>query len=386
MSWWLDRSVGMAKKEYEQEESPKSYKSVALVVGVTGIAGNSLAQVLPLSGTPGGPWKVYGVARRPRPAWTANHPLRYIQCDISNEEDAITKLSPLADVTHIFYVSWMGSEDCDVNGTMFHNVLKSVIPYAPNLRHICLQTGIKHYFGLFESYGKIQKHESPFLEDVPRLNTKNFYYNLEDILFREAKKKENLTWSVHRPSLVFGFSPYSLMNVIGALCVYAAICKHEKKPLTYPGTKGSWDCYADAADAELIAEHQIWAAVDPGAKKEAFNCTNGDVFKWKQMWELLAQEFGVELVGYKEGQEQRSLEEMMKDKGPVWDAIVRENGLLSTKLEEVAPWWFADIVFCSEDLLSSMNKNKRHGFLGFRDSKKSFVSWIEKMRVNKIIP
>ncbi|KAE9461828.1 hypothetical protein C3L33_06262, partial [Rhododendron williamsianum] len=333
MSWWLDRSVGMAKKEYEQEETPKSYKSVALVVGVTGIVGNSLAQVLPLSGTPGGPWKVYGVARRPRPAWTANHPLRYIQCDL----DGIRRLRHQRN--HVPQRPQIGD------------------PYAPNLRHICLQTGIKHYFGLFESYGKIQKHESPFLEDVPRLNTKNFYYNLEDILFREAEKKENLTWSVHRPSLVFGFSPYSLMNVIGALCVYAAICKHEKKPLTYPGTKASWDCYADAADAELIAEHQIWAA-----------------------------EFGVELVGYEEGQEQRSLEEMMKDKGPVWDAIVRENGLLGTKLEEVAPWWFADIVFCSEDLMSSMNKSRNHGFLGYRDSKKSFVSWIEKMRENKIVP
>ncbi|GFZ10182.1 NAD(P)-binding Rossmann-fold superfamily protein [Actinidia rufa] len=386
MNGHLDRSVGGAKEEFDEDVDSKIYKSVALVVGVTGIVGNSLAEVLPLSSTPGGPWKVYGVARRPRPAWNGSHPLKYIQCDISNAEDAITKLSPLADITHIFYVSWMGSEECEINGAMLRNVLEAVIPNAPDLRHICLQTGIKHYFGLFEAYGTIQKHESPFVEDVPRLKTKNFYYNLEDILFEEAEKKEGLTWSIHRPSLVFGFSPYSLMNVIGALCVYAAICKHEKKPLTYTGTKGSWDCYADAADAELIAEHQIWAAVDPNAKNRSFNCTNGDVFKWKQMWELLAKEFELELVGYQEGQEQVSLEEMMKGKGAVWDEIVKQNGLVRTKLEEVAPWWFADIVFCSEDLLSSMNKNKEHGFLGFRDSKKSFVSWIAKMKANKIVP
>ena len=28
--------------------------------------------------------------------------------------------------------------------------------------------------------------------------------------------------------------------------------------------------------------------------------------------------------------------EMMKDKGPVWDKIVEEKGLVPTKLEEVA--------------------------------------------------
>ncbi|GFY86019.1 NAD(P)-binding Rossmann-fold superfamily protein [Actinidia rufa] len=275
MNGHLDRSVVGAKDKFDEDESPTVYKSVALVVGVTGIVGNSLAEVLPLSSTPGGPWKVYGVARRPRPAWNGSHPLKYIQCDISNTEDAINKLSPLADITHIFYVSWMGSEECDINGTMFHNVLKAVIPNAPDIH---------------------------------------------------------------------------------------------------------------AADAELIAEHQIWAAVDPNAKNGAFNCTNGDVFKWKQMWELLAKEFELELVGYQEGQEQVSMEEMMKSKGEVWDEIVKQNGLVHTKLEEVAPWWFADIVFCSEDLLSSMNKNKEHGFLGFRDSKKSFVSWIDKMKANKIVP
>lgn len=69
--------------------------------------------------------------------------------------------------------------------------------------------------------------------------------------------------------------------------------------------------------------------MDPLAKNNAF--------KWKHFWKVLADRFDVECAEY-EG-EKLSLEEMMKDKGPVWeDIIVRENGLLPTKLEEVSNW------------------------------------------------
>ncbi|KAB1220268.1 3-oxo-Delta(4,5)-steroid 5-beta-reductase [Morella rubra] len=377
------------KKKFEEDEQPRSYQSVGLVIGVTGIVGNSLAEILPLSDTPGGPWKVYGVARRPRPNWNADHPVEYIQCDISDPEDTQAKLSPLTDVTHIFYVTWANrsteAENCEVNGAMFRNVLRTVIPNAPNLRHVCLQTGGKHYIGPFDAFGKIQPHDTPFTEDLPRLEIPNFYYTLEDVLFEEVDKKEDLAWSVHRPSAIFGFSPYSLMNIIGTLCVYAAICKHEGLPLKFPGTKAAWESYSEASDADLIAEQHIWAAVDPYARNEAFNCVNGDVFKWKHFWKVLAEQFGIEEYGFDEG-ERLSLEEIMKDKGPVWEEIVKENQLQPTKLEEVGLWWFADLTLGGEGLLASMNKSKEHGFLGFRNSKNSFISWIDKMKSYKIVP
>ncbi|KAF5739456.1 3-oxo-Delta(4 5)-steroid 5-beta-reductase-like [Tripterygium wilfordii] len=342
MSWWWAGAIGAAKKKFEEDDAPTSYQSVALVLGVTGIVGNSLAEILPLSDTPGGPWKVYGVGRRPRPNWNADHPIEYIQCDISDSEDARNKLSQLTDVTHVFY------------------------------------TGTKHYVGPFELIGKIPAHDPPFSEDLPRLDVPNFYYTQEHILFEEVAAKEGLTWSVHRPHYIFGFSPYSLMNIIGTLCVYAAICKEEGVPLKFPGRKAAWDCYFTASDADLIAEHQIWSSVDPYAKNEAFNIINGDVFKWKHFWKVLAEQFGIEEYGF-EG-EGPSLSEMMKNKGPVWEKIVRENQLQPTKLEEVGVWWFADFAFGGEDVLPLMNKSKEHGFLGFRNSKNSFIYWIDKMK------
>ncbi|KAM7517010.1 hypothetical protein LguiA_006593 [Lonicera macranthoides] len=380
-----------AQKKLDDDDAPKGFQSVALVIGITGIVGNSLAEILPLSDTPGGPWKVYGVARRPRPSWNADHPVEYIQCDISDTEQTLTKLSPLTDVTHIFWNTWAngGAEAvcCEINGTMLKNVLAAAIPNAPNLRHICLQTGHKHYIGPFESFGKITPHDTPFVEDVPRLNVTNFYYTLEDITAEAAAGKNGaLTWSVHRPAVIFGFSPYSMMNLVGTICVYAAICKHEKAPFKFLGTKAAWDCYSVASDADLIAEHQIWAAVDPNAKNEGFNCSNGDLFKWKHLWKVLAEQFEVEYVEFDENEAAVSLSERMKEKGPVWEDMVKENGLTPTKLEEVASFWFADVIFSGECMLDSMNKSKEHGFLGFRNTKNSLINVIDKMKAYKIVP
>ncbi|KAG2255467.1 hypothetical protein Bca52824_074761 [Brassica carinata] len=183
--------------------------------------------------------------------------------------------------------------------------------------------------------------EPPFNEDMLRLQIENFYYTLEDILSEEIKSKESVTWSVHRPNTIFGFSPYSLMNIVGTLCK-------------------AWEGFTTASDADLIAEKQILAAVDPYAKNEAFNCSNAD-------------QFGIEEYGFKEGKNV-GLVEMMKGKE-------REK-----KLNEVGVWWFADVVLGVEGMIDSMNKSKEYGFLGFRNSNNSFISWIDKYKAFKIVP
>ncbi|KAG4931584.1 hypothetical protein JHK86_048545 [Glycine max] len=166
----------------------------------------------------------------------------------------------------------------------------------------------RHYLGPFELFGKIEvAHDPPFTEDLPRLDAPNFYYTHEDVLYEEVRKKEGLiTWFVNRPHFIFGFSPYSLMNLVGTLCVYPGICKHE----------------------------------------------------------VLAERFGIKEYGFLEGEDLR-LSEMMKDKGVVWEEIVKENQLLHTKLEEVGDWWFADAMLGMEAVLDSMNKAKSMGFFYF---------------------
>ncbi|KAG8377519.1 hypothetical protein BUALT_Bualt08G0041400 [Buddleja alternifolia] len=315
------------------------YESIALIIGVTGVSGSGLAETLSFADTPGGPWKVYGVARRPCPEWLVKLHVNYIQCDVTKTDETNSKLSPLSDITHIFYVSWNGSEDVELNTLMFKNILDSVIPNSPNLKHVALQTGIKHYLS-----STSQQHDSPFYENLPRLKQEIFYHHLEDLVFETAARKNILTWSIHRPAMIFGFSPCSLMNAVSTLCVYAAICKHENRPLVYTGSETSWTCLRHAVDSDLLAEHFVWAATNPKAINQIFNVNNGDVFKWKHLWKVLAQQFDLEVVGY-EGKELVLLADLMKDKDSVWDEIVMRNNLVSTKLRDIAAFWFVIMCF-----------------------------------------
>ncbi|GAY54132.1 hypothetical protein CUMW_154310 [Citrus unshiu] len=421
MSWWWAGAIGAAKKKFEENErppQPQDYQHVGLLIGVTGIVGNSLAEILPRQDTPGGRGR--STEWPDEPDWNADHPIEYIQCDVSDEDDTQAKLTKLTDVTHIFYVTWASrpteAENCEVKRR--HASQRAPFRYPERAKS---PPRAKHYLGPSESFGKVRPHDTPFSEDLPRLNVPNFYYTQEDILFEEVEKRKGplpLTWSVHRPHLIFGFSPYSLMNVGGTLCVYAAICKHEGVRLLFPGSKDCWEGYSVASDADLIAEQQIWAAVDPYARNEAFNCSNGDVFKWKHLWKIVTRlirysengcgyiigmlrlrngmvlslylsiiGFEIENYGLPQEGERVRLEEIMKGKESVWEEIVRENQLQPTKLSEVAVWGFADMMLDGGFLwLGSMNKSKEHGFLGFRNSKNSFVNWIDKMKTYRIVP
>ncbi|RLN42313.1 hypothetical protein C2845_PM01G18690 [Panicum miliaceum] len=68
-----------------------------------------------------------------------------------------------------------------------------------------------------------------------------------------------------------------------------------------------------------------------------------------------------------------------------------ENEFVETQLNEVTSWWLVDAQFCQFGanrafLVDSMNKSKEHGFLGFRNTVKSFNTWIDKMKLHKIVP
>ncbi|KDO47325.1 hypothetical protein CISIN_1g0282581mg, partial [Citrus sinensis] len=165
----------------KQDQNPKS---VALIIGVTGISGLSLAEALKNPTTPGSPWKVYGAARRPPPGW---FPTALVQ---ESEEVNIFK-----------------------NSTMLKNVLSVLVSSnsgRSRLRHVALLTGTKHYMGpIFDPSlaGQLMPYEVPFKEDSSRLPFPNFYYELEDV---SASYSPAITYSVHRSSVIIGASPRSL--------------------------------------------------------------------------------------------------------------------------------------------------------------------------------
>lgn len=368
--------------------STTGVKKVALILGVTGIVGNYLAELLSKPSAPGGPWKVYGVGRRPRPTWIPSS-VEYLQVDLLDREATLAKLGALKDVTHLFFTTWVQGktekENIELNSRLLQNPVDALLPHE-NFQHIVLQTGGKQYTGPFELAGKIKPYEAPFQEDVPRLPCDQFYHNQEDIVFEAAKKSNGrLTYSIHRPTIIFGFAAGNLMNIVGTVAVYALLCRQEGKPFMFPGNEFTYERLFDASDAELIAEQEIWACVDPAAKNQALNSNNGDVFKWKTLWKILGERFGIEVPEYRDLG--APLVELMKGKEDLWDQVVKEHKLEPVKLAEVGHWWFADLILRQEaENVASMNKSKALGFLGWRNTEQSFTEVLDKMKDNNLIP
>ncbi|KAD7479644.1 hypothetical protein R6Q59_008390 [Mikania micrantha] len=374
-------------------EPTNSRLSVALIVGVTGMAGVALTEALKKPTALGGPWVVYGVSRGSLPSWFPSSLLNnHLMLDALNKQQTHQILAPLSSqITHVFWVALQANESEEVsislNSTMLTNVLEALTS-SPNskLTHVALQTGTKHYMGpILDPILSTQlvPLETPFLEDYPRLPFPNFYYDLEDIL---ASYSKTLTYSVHRPSLIIGASTRTFFNVLLTLSVYALVCKHENHPFRYIGNKYSWEHFWEVSDARVIAEQQIWASVTDKAKNEAFNSTNGDVFTWKMMWKVLCDTFGVEFVPFDE-KEKFDFVEFMKDKGEVWDTIVEENGLYATKMEEITCVdEISQVLRLEIQHVCSMNKSRELGFHGFENTLKSIPKWVDKMGQMKILP
>lgn len=356
------------------------------------MAGLSLAETLKKPTALGGPWKVYGVARRPMPAWFPSSTVdQYISLDALNSDDTHHKLSPIShQVTHVFWVALQIGEteqiNITINSTMLSNILN--VLKSATLQHVTLQTGTKHYMGpIFDPQlgTQLAHHDSPFSEESPRLPYPNFYYALEDLLASRSSLS-TFTYSVHRSSIIIGASSRSLYNSLLTLSVYATICRYEGLPFRYPGNQYTWEHFVDMSDARVLADQQIWAAVTNVAKNQAFNCTNGDVITWKSLWKSLCKVFDVEFVPFDETME-FDVVELMKGKGKVWDEIVGKYGLYKTKLEEIVCFEALNMVMHFEfQHVCSMTKSRDFGFFGYADTLKSFGMWVGRLRQMKIIP
>lgn len=146
-------------------------------------------------------------------------------------------------------------------------------------RHVALVTGLKHYLGPFEAYGKGTLPQTPFREEQGRLEVENFYYAQEDEVFAAAAR-DGFTWSVHRPHTVIGAAVGNAMNMGTTLAAYAVLCRETGRPFVFPGSAAQWEGLTDMTDARQLARHLLWAAETPAAHDQAFNAVNGDVFRW----------------------------------------------------------------------------------------------------------
>lgn len=350
----------------------------ALVVGASGIVGGAVAALLAERG-----WVVHGLARNP----VARPGVRPVAADLQDAAataGALAGLSPDA----VFITTWLRqdseAENIRVNGAMVRNLLDALRGSAGKTRHVALVTGLKHYLGPFEAYGKGVLPQTPFREEQGRLDVANFYYAQEDEVFTAAAR-DGFTWSVHRPHTVIGKAVGNAMNMGTTLAVYATLCLETGRPFYFPGSPAQWEGLTDMTDAGLLARHLLWAVETPVAANEAFNVVNGDVFRWKWMWERIAGWFGLAPAPF-DGTI-RALEAQMADDAPVWRRIAEREGLAESDLARLASPWHTDADLGRPiEVVTDMSKSRRLGFTAYQPTDDAFVALFERLRTDRLIP
>jgi nucleoside-diphosphate-sugar epimerase len=348
-------------------------KKTALVFGATGVSGRALLTYL--EGLPD--WDVIAVARKP-PAFPTR--ARFILADLLKADDCIRAFKDVHDVTHVFYTAYQDNpvfaETRAPNNLMFVNAFNAITPVSPGLRHFCLLQGTK-YYGQY-----LGPFKTPAKETDPRISVPHFYYDQQDFITGK-QRGQSWSWSCARPHVICGLAIGNPLNIVSTLAVYASLAKELGRPLTFPGKAGAFSSIYQATDATLLARAMLWMSTTPGCANEAFNITNGDFFRYQNLWPAFATFFGLENGGVKTC----DLNTEMAGKDEIWKQMILKYGLADHPLSALANWNFANYALSNDwDVMSDTTKCRKFGFLEFLDSEEMFLGHFGRLRQEKIIP
>lgn len=347
--------------------------NTALVVGANGVIGTNLIEHLLSLGN----WKVIGLSRK---GGADGYSLRHIAVDLLDATGSREQLSSLTDVTHIFYSAYQDrpgwAELVAPNLAMLINVVEAVEPVARGLQHVSLMQGYKVYGA----------HLGPFKTPAKENETDHMppEFNMDQQQYLERQQLgKSWSWSAIRPSVVGGLALGNPMNLALNIAVYASISKELRLPLRFPGKPGAYDKLMEMTDASLLAEATVWAATTPAAANQAFNITNGDLFRWNDLWPKIAAYFDLRVAH----QLPMQLDTIMADKGEVWTNMQEKYGLTQKGYGPLSHWRFADFVFSWDyDFFSDSSKARRMGFHTYVDTEQMFYRLFDEWRAGKIIP
>jgi nucleoside-diphosphate-sugar epimerase len=350
-----------------------SYK--ALIAGATGAVGGALATELASSER----WRVLGLSRRTPAAPVAG--VEYVQHDMSVPGDCQAMVDAHPDITHLFYCGRATHgevviESAGENLALLANLVDALEAGAPGFDHAHLVQGGKVY-GVH-----LGPFPTPASEDQLRVPVQNFNYDQEDLL-RRRSAQAGWSWSASRPNTLLHFSPGNGRNLVSSLGAYAAICRELGAALDFPGPQGAFQSLTQVTSTDLLCRAMAWMAVEPGARDQAFNVTNGDVFRWIGLWPWLATAFGIPAGSVRP----LRLAQIMHDKEPVWARIRARHGLVDLPLDAVANWPYLDATLeRTWDELLSTNKLRTHGFHDWADTPKTFELLLDTYRDAKLLP
>lgn len=346
----------------------------AIVVGVEGVIGRYICDHLLAEGD----WQVVGLSRRP--AHRNSTRFRHIPVDLLDRADADAKLGTLTGATHIFYCAFqprpVWADHNAPNLALLVNAVEPVSRAAEGLQHIVLIEGTKYYGSHLGPF------RTPARESDPPHMLPNFYFDQEQWL-RDRQPGSRWSWTALRPHAISGFAFGNPMNLMTCLAVYAAISSELGLPLRFPGKPGAFTAIYQMTDSALLARGMTWAATTPAARNEAFNLTNGDFFRWCNVWPAIARAFDME-----PGPVQTiRLTEFMADKADLWRRMTARHGLVPHAYEQLCAWPFADAVWGADwDIMSDTSKIRRAGFHDIVDSEAGILSMMAALRQQRIVP
>lgn len=348
-------------------------KRQALIVGASGMVGSNLyAHLCKEQG-----WDIVTMSRRPVPQGSAHPHLSTNLLDAAACRDAAASLK---DVTHIFFCARAVETNyvirLDENRAIVENLLDALAPVSKRLRHVQIVHGMKWYGSNLGPY------RTPAKESHPRLPGANFYYEQLDAMIERADRG-GWSWSTLRPHFICGTAIGSPSNPISTIGAYAAILRELGEPLHFPAGDAVWTAAMNVTDVGLLSKAMIWAATEPRCAGEAFNIVNGDTFCWRDVWQLIAAQFGMPASGPRP----LNIRDYMTDKSSVWSAIAEREGLRCNNVNDVADWAFADVLFGGGwDQTASVVKAHQHGFSGMVDSEEMFGRLFAEYRALKLLP
>jgi nucleoside-diphosphate-sugar epimerase len=356
-----------------------------LIAGASGVVGHAAVEhFTSLDG-----WTTIALSRR-YPEISSDRAYQHIPLDLQDAEACRAVVAAMPEVTHLVYTAlyekpglvegWRDPEQMATNLAMLRNLLEPLTERSSSLQHVSLLQGTKAY-GIH-----IHRIAVPARERWPRDPHENFYWLQEDYL-REASSRHGFGMTIFRPQVVFGDVVGVAMNLTPVIGAYAAICREEGIPFSFPGGP---PYVLEAVDARLIAKALAWAAEAPSARNETFNITNGDVFVWQNVWPAIADELGVE-----PGPDRpMSMAEFMPSKEATWDRVVEKHDLRPLPLSAILgeSHHYADFTFADgaqrppPPALVSTVKIRQAGFGDCIDTEDMFRELFRSLVAKRILP
>lgn len=348
--------------------------NTALVTGANGIIGRHLTEHLIATGK----WNVLASARS---ALHDKTTATFVPLDLNDAAAVAAAGDQLKTVTHVFFNAYTERltpyEQSEANLKLLSNLVPVLEKVAPALKRILFIQGGKAYGA------HLGRYKTPALETDPRSITPNFYYDQEDYLRKQSVGKP-WSWTAIRPDIVIGFTVGTPMNLANLIAVYATLCKEEGIPMRFPGSYKAYNALVNITGDSVLSKALEWAALNEHAENEIFNITNGDIFRWSQVWPQIGEYFGVPVAE----PQTFSLKEYMPGKKDGWATIVKKYNLSPYTLDQLVQWGFGDAIFnVEDDAFFDVNKARRYGFQEMNgNSTQVLLDAFTQLKDRRIIP